>query len=247
LTAWLLQLLDERATYGYQLHRELEAHGVSIDAGTMYRSLGKLEEYGWVQSRWMRAVKGPRRRLYRLTPKGRRMLDEIACLIDTIHATYQAFVLPYDTQRPQPATISGGDVGSYVRSTSEALRPGRKLLTAWLLVLLDRGESYGYDLGRRLAQARVTIQPSALYRRLRTLERQGCLASHWGSPIAGPRRRVYALTRKGERDLDELAARIRAARGAMNTFLQAHDHARTQRPQTADGGGELQEHLQRHR
>ena len=226
LTAWLLHLLRERATYGYQLRRDLQTHGISVDSGTMYRRLSKLEESGLVQSRWMKPVKGPRRRLYRLTAKGRRALAEIAGLITAIHDAHDAFIVAYERRRPaRAASAADADAPTVARSTrSAAPAPGRKLLTAWLLLFLrDNDDSYGYDLDRRLAQVQLIVDRGVLYRRLRTLEQEGRVASHWGDSAAGPRPRVYELTSVGRRDLDELARKIEAIRGAMNAFLQAHD------------------------
>lgn len=95
-TAWLLLLLDGGASYGYELRRELDARGLKVDAGVLYRTLRKLETDGWVESRWMRPVTGPRRRFYRLTPRGRRKLDEIAALIDGIRDVHEAFLRAHE-------------------------------------------------------------------------------------------------------------------------------------------------------
>jgi DNA-binding PadR family transcriptional regulator len=238
LTAWLLQLLDERVTYGYRLHRELDARGVRVDPGTMYRRLSKLEQYGWVESRWLTPAQGPRRRLYRLTRKGRRALDEIAPLVQARHEAHEAFVLAYDRRGRDPGTTGGADMGSPARSSSrsEPPRPGRTLLTAWLLLLLDGGESYGYELNRRLGQARATVEPSVLYRRLRALDGEGCVESRWGGATEGPPRHVYGLTGEGRTALDELGARICASSSGMNAFLEAHRALSRSRPTSGEGG-----------
>jgi PadR family transcriptional regulator PadR len=237
LTAWLLQLLDERAAYGYRLHRELDARGLRLDPGTMYRRLSKLEQYGWVESRWLTAAQGPRRRLYRLTRKGRRALDEIAPLVQAMHDAHEAFVLAYDRRGRDTGTNGGADMGSPASSSSQAHpRLGRTLLTAWLLLLLDGGESYGYELGRRVAQAHSMVQPSVLYRRLRALEGEGCVESRWGGVTEGPPRRVYGLTGEGRTALDELGARICASSGGMDAFLQAHRARRRPLESSAEGG-----------
>ena len=99
LTAWLLLLLEGGATYGYDLRRELRAHQLEVDAGTVYRRLRRLEKDGWVQSRWMGSVAGPQRRFYRVTPAGRRMLDAIAGLIAVIRDMHESFLQAYE-QRP---------------------------------------------------------------------------------------------------------------------------------------------------
>ncbi len=94
-TAWLLLLLDEHATYGYELRRQLAWNRLTIDGASIYRMLRQLERDEWVQSRWMRPHAGPRRRLYRLTAEGRRNLDEIAGSIDDIRDTHDRFLRAY--------------------------------------------------------------------------------------------------------------------------------------------------------
>src|SRR5688500_8469168 len=81
VAAWLLLLLDHEASYGYDLRQALRAHHVRPDPGTLYRVLRQLDDAGWLQSRWTDSASGPRRRLYRVTAKGRRNLVELAALI----------------------------------------------------------------------------------------------------------------------------------------------------------------------
>jgi PadR family transcriptional regulator PadR len=100
-------------------------------------------------------------------------------------------------------------------------RPEVLLLTAWLLLLLHRHTTHGYELAGLLGGERIGADPSAVYRALRRLERDGNVASQWAQPVAGPRRRVYRLTTGGRAALDELAARITTARDLNDTFLQA--------------------------
>lgn len=87
VTAWLLSLLDYQATYGYELHRHLEAQGVNTEISALYKALRKLEYDGCVASSWVKSAAGPSRRLYQLTTKGRRQLD---ALVQTITATRDA-------------------------------------------------------------------------------------------------------------------------------------------------------------
>ena len=85
-------LLEDDAGYGYDLRRELDARELNIDPSALYRTLRKLERDGWVQSRWMKATTGPRRRLYKLTAAGRRNLDEIALVIKARRDVHDAFL-----------------------------------------------------------------------------------------------------------------------------------------------------------
>lgn len=102
-------------------------------------------------------------------------------------------------------------------------QPPRELLTAWLLLLLGRDASHGYELRRLLEENGLVTDPAAMYRVLRKLEREGRAESFWGKSIAGPRRRLYRLTDKGLTDLDALVEAIRITCDTHAAFLRAHE------------------------
>lgn len=95
-TAWLLLMLSGDASYGYDLQRHLAEHDVKADPGKVYRVLRRLDADGWLRSRWSDPVQGPRRRVYRLTAKGRRNLDALAGLIRGACIVHDAFVTAYE-------------------------------------------------------------------------------------------------------------------------------------------------------
>ncbi len=103
--------------------------------------------------------------------------------------------------------------------------PSRELLTAWLLLLLDRQATHGYELRRLLEAHGVTADPGTLYRTLHRLESEGSAESTWGESAGGPRRRLYRLTTHGRRQLEELVGAIRITRDVHAAFLQAHKSA----------------------
>lgn len=96
LTAWLLLLLDRQASHGYELRRQLEAHGVPAESGAMYRALRKLDEEGFTASRWAQSAAGPRRRHYELTAKGRRELAQLAEAITVKRDVHSAFLMVHE-------------------------------------------------------------------------------------------------------------------------------------------------------
>jgi DNA-binding PadR family transcriptional regulator len=121
------------------------------------------------------------------------------------------------------------------------LRPHRELLVGWLLLQLDAGATYGYDLRRAFDAQRLSPDPGAMYRMLRQLEADKWVQSRWMNPAAGPRRRFYRLTGRGRRNLDEIARLIAAIRDAHEAYLVAYEHARDRRDAAADSevdGGE---------
>jgi PadR family transcriptional regulator PadR len=75
--------------------------------------------------------------------------------------------------------------------------------------LKKKGRSDGYDLSGELQQHALTdaeIERAALYRTLRQLEMNDNVKSEWQTDQSGPARRVYRLTAKGERHLEEWAS-----------------------------------------
>jgi PadR family transcriptional regulator, regulatory protein PadR len=91
-----------------------------------------------------------------------------------------------------------------------------------LLLLKQKGRSYGYDLSVELREHAVTdaeIERAALYRTLRQLELNGNVASEWETDRSGPARRVYRLTPSGERHLDEWATVLEHVSRAMTRFV----------------------------
>ncbi|MDI6900301.1 MAG: PadR family transcriptional regulator [Anaerosomatales bacterium] len=75
-----------------------------------------------------------------------------------------------------------------------------------ILALLDRGELYGVEIVERLAELPgLAITAGTVYPLLSRLKKAGLVASVWRESPVGPPRKYYRLTRKGERELVELA------------------------------------------
>lgn len=239
--AWALLLLDDGALHGYRLHRQLAARGLDLQATSLYRWLAKFERNRWVASRWSESVDGPRRHVYRLTPQGRRALHELSTLITAMRDTYSTFLHAHERALARRADAPHDDAGDAApasrapqrpaadavtnASTFEPLRPHRELLVGWLLLRLDLGATYGYDLRREFGAHGLDIDPPLMYRMLRRLEDDKWVQSRWMRPAAGPRRRFYRLTTRGRRNLDEIAALIAAIRDSHDAYLREYEQA----------------------
>lgn len=237
LTAWLLLLVEEEG-YGWALRRRLEEQGVHVDPAAVYRRLRQLERTGLLTSSWTKSDAGPQRRLYRTTAKAQPALEEAAAAIADIRDVHGAFQRAYEDGRE--ARRSGADAWAADGESSGAtagvaVRPAapvrleRELLAAWLLLLLDGGASYGYGLRRRLERHGIDVEPAGMYRALRQLERDGWLESRWLAPADGPARHFYRLTRRGRRNLDDIARMITRVHDAHDAFMRAYERAREQR------------------
>jgi len=65
-----------RPEYGYSLRQALAERGMTIEEGTLYPLLRRLEEQGVLTSEW-RIEDGPPRRYYVLSPDGRGLLKTL--------------------------------------------------------------------------------------------------------------------------------------------------------------------------
>ena len=75
----ILALVEERPRHGYELGSLINrrSHGVlSFHIASLYPTLYRLEKRGLIVGRWLEQEGQRRRRYYRITPAGRRMLAE---------------------------------------------------------------------------------------------------------------------------------------------------------------------------
>jgi PadR family transcriptional regulator, regulatory protein PadR len=75
----ILSLLESRARHGYEIGKLIEARSggrLTFALPTLYPTLLRLESRGLIKGRWVERRGERERCFYRLTAKGRRMLDE---------------------------------------------------------------------------------------------------------------------------------------------------------------------------
>ena len=73
-----------------------------------------------------------------------------------------------------------------------------------ILRQLAQGDSYGYQINRRVAEissGALEMKEATLYTAFRRLEGAGYIRSYWGDETTGARRRYYALTDSGREKL----------------------------------------------
>jgi transcriptional regulator len=73
----VLALLEERDRHGYDLARlidERSGRAISFHVASLYPTLYRMEEKGLIEGRWVEKAGQRRRRYYRLTASGRKML-----------------------------------------------------------------------------------------------------------------------------------------------------------------------------
>ncbi len=74
----VLKTLQRGPRHGYAIAVHLEQRSndvLSVDEGSLYPALYRMEARGWLRSEWRVTPTGRRARYYRLTPAGRKQLE----------------------------------------------------------------------------------------------------------------------------------------------------------------------------
>jgi PadR family transcriptional regulator, regulatory protein PadR len=74
----VLKVLDDGALHGYAIAVRLERMSndvLSVEEGSLYPALYRMERRGWLASAWSLTDTGRRARFYKLTRSGRKQLE----------------------------------------------------------------------------------------------------------------------------------------------------------------------------
>jgi len=73
----ILSLVEHEPRHGYELSKLIDARSngaIRFHVASLYPLLYRLEKRGWIEGRWVEKAGQRRRRYYRLTAEGRRVL-----------------------------------------------------------------------------------------------------------------------------------------------------------------------------
>jgi PadR family transcriptional regulator PadR len=74
----ILSLVEDRQRHGYEISKLIESRSdgtLSFNVASLYPMLYRLEKRGWIQGRWVDKAGQRRRRYYRLTAAGKKVLQ----------------------------------------------------------------------------------------------------------------------------------------------------------------------------
>ena len=77
----ILKSLSIQPMHGYGIAQHIESiarNTLSLNQGTLYPALLRLEQRNWIKSKWGKSENNRRARYYTLTPSGRRQLQDEA-------------------------------------------------------------------------------------------------------------------------------------------------------------------------
>ena len=89
IVAVLAELRQEQ--YGYTLRKSLEENGISMDEGTLYPLLRRLESQGLLSSEWREQDKR-NKRFYSLSPQGEVILTELLLDWEALSQSFKAIL-----------------------------------------------------------------------------------------------------------------------------------------------------------
>lgn len=75
----ILQLLSERSRHGYDLTsqiKKLSNGAIEVSEGAIYPALHSLESDGFIKSEWKNGDGKRKRKVYKITPSGKKLLKE---------------------------------------------------------------------------------------------------------------------------------------------------------------------------
>lgn len=98
---------------------------------------------------------------------------------------------------------------------------------AVLLVLRD-SPGHGYELLEQLESLMPNerIDMGNLYRILRSLEREGLVASEWDAEAPGPAKRIYVITQSGRRVLSQWVEAFKKIEQQIAAFTDRYEQGR---------------------
>lgn len=73
----ILSLVEDQPRHGYEIGTLIEQRSRGVlrfNVASLYPLLYRLEKRGWIQGRWVEKAGQRRRRYYRLTPDGKKVL-----------------------------------------------------------------------------------------------------------------------------------------------------------------------------
>ena len=73
----ILSLVEDQPRHGYDIGQMIEQRSngsLTFSVGSLYPLLYRLEKRRWIQGRWVEKSNQRRRRYYRITPEGKKVL-----------------------------------------------------------------------------------------------------------------------------------------------------------------------------
>jgi len=119
LAFWKVHILHhagEQGVYGQWMLEELHRHGYRLSPGTLYPMLARMADRGWLRA--SEPERGSGARVYRLTPRGRQVLQQVLGALDELYDEVGGHRPSRHRRRQPPVGRSGHASGRRVPASS---------------------------------------------------------------------------------------------------------------------------------
>lgn len=103
-------------------------------------------------------------------------------------------------------------------NTKAQMRKG--LLEFCILLIISQGKMYTSDILQELKKADLLVVEGTIYPLLTRLKNSGLLSYDWEESKSGPPRKYYALTKKGQATLKQLAGTWQSLDRSIGSLLK---------------------------
>ncbi len=94
------------------------------------------------------------------------------------------------------------------------------ILDGCLLSIIKEGEIYGYELAAKLESYGFhSFSEGTIYPLLLRMQKEGLVSTTLRKSTAGPKRKYYSLTEKGEQELEQFIIRWTQLSSSVNNVL----------------------------
>jgi len=103
----------------------------------------------------------------------------------------------------------------------------KDFLTPWLLLVLDNWNMHGYQIIQMMTiSGLAAFDPTTVYRTLRRLEEEELIISGWETGDSGPAKRVYSITKAGQKFLQTWASALKQYQDVLDRFFELYGEAK---------------------
>lgn len=100
----------------------------------------------------------------------------------------------------------------------------KNFLIPTMLLYLRDVSTHGYELMKKMTQFGIeSIDKGNFYRILRQLEKDNLVKSEWDTTSSGPAKRVYSLTKIGEKHLELWASSLNYQQKMLDQFFNLYN------------------------
>ena len=93
----ILKTLTAGPLHGYDVARRIQQRSedvLVVEEGSLYPALYRMEEKGWISSKWGKSDNNRRAKFYSLTRSGRKQLEEETAVWERIHRAITLVLKP---------------------------------------------------------------------------------------------------------------------------------------------------------